>query len=439
MPYTESPGTNRRLRIGFVHRFDARKISSWSGIFFFMSRALETHVGEVVYLGPDNSAGTKFIIDNTARVNRYWQRLTGKTLTTDKNRILSNRLARFFERRIEESPCDILFAPVASVEIAHLKTDLPIVYYSDLTWAQIVDYYPEFSGVSDYGRAEGERIEALAIRRSNACVYPSDWAANSACDDYGAKRETTCKVSFGANLNDPPSRQQALNRRLTGRVNLLLVGVDWVRKGGAIAFECLTSLVDSGVDAHLTIMGCVPPPSFEHPNLRVIPFLNKNEPEQRKQIEQLFLDAHFMLLPTRADATPIVTCEASAFGLPTLATDTGGLGGSIENGVNGFLLPYEARGQAYADKIRSIIADPAQYAALVAFSRDAFEHTLNWDAWGESMRLVMERVLNREIDPGEPVLKTPANESMDAHDPLQDQESDSPEVAISLAAEISHS
>jgi hypothetical protein len=249
MSDTQSPGTKQRLRIGFVHRFDAKNIRSWSGIFYFMSRALEAHVGDVVYLGPDHSFGTKFIIDNTARVNRYWQRLTGKILATDKNRVLSNRLARFFESQIRRMPCDILFAPVASVEIAHLKTNLPIVYYSDITWEQIVDYYPEFTSVSDYGMAEGERIEASAITRANTAVYPSEWAADSACNDYGASRETTCKVSFGANLNDPPSRAQALNRSLNGPLKLLLVGVDWGRKGGAIAYECLISLLEAGVDA----------------------------------------------------------------------------------------------------------------------------------------------------------------------------------------------
>ena len=64
MSETQLPRPNQRLRIGFVHRFDARNIRSWSGIFFFMSRALENHVGEVVYLGPDDSSGTRFIVDN---------------------------------------------------------------------------------------------------------------------------------------------------------------------------------------------------------------------------------------------------------------------------------------------------------------------------------------------------------------------------------------
>ena len=400
MPELLPSNPKRRLKVGFVHRFDARNIRSWSGIFYFMSRALEAHVGEVVYLGPDDSKGTKFIIDNTARVNRYWQRITGKTLATDKNRVLANRLARFFERRIAEEPCDVLFAPVASVEIAQMKTKLPIVYYSDITWAQIVDYYPEFTSVSDYGMAEGERIEAAAIRGARAAVYPSEWAVESACKDYGASPLTTTKVSFGANLNDPPTRAEALVRKLDGQVKLLLVGVDWVRKGGEIAFQCLTSLLEMGIDAQLTILGCTPPEGFEHPNFKVIPFLSKHDPEQRMQIEQLFFDAHFMLLPTRADATPIVISEACAFGLPVVATDTGGLGGSITNGVNGFLIPYEAPGQAYAEAIRDVIADPAQYRALVVSSRDEYEQRLNWDSWAISMRPIFEKALGRQIDPG---------------------------------------
>jgi glycosyltransferase involved in cell wall biosynthesis len=275
------------------------------------------------------------------------------------------------------------------------------VYYSDLTWDQIIEYYPDYSSISSFGKIEGERIEAAAIRCAKAAVYPSNWAADSACNHYGASRETTVKVSFGANLNDPPSREAALQRSIGPTVKLLLVGVNWERKGGAIALECLTHLLDSGVDAELTILGCKPPSGIEHKRMRVIPFLSKHDPEQRKQIAQLFLDAHFMLLPTRADATPIVISEASAFGLPTLGSDTGGLRGSIREGVNGFLLPFEAPGNAYADTIIRVIADPQKYDDLVVASRDEFENHLNWDAWGRSMRSIMERVLNHKIEHAE--------------------------------------
>ncbi len=416
MPNAQSPRQQKRLRIGFVHRFDARNIRSWSGIFYFMSQSLNANVGEVVYLGPDNSPGTRFIVDNVARFNRVWRWLTGKSFATDHNRLLSNRLGRFFEKRIQESPCDILFAPVGSVEIASLRTNLPIVYYSDLTWAQIVEYYPDYSSICAFGQAEGERIEAAAITRAAASVYPSEWAVDSACNHYGASRETTYKVSFGANLNEPPSRADALNRSLGDQIELLLVGVDWIRKGGGIALECLTSLLESGVDAHLTILGCRPPLGVEHPKMTVIPFLSKHDPEQRRQITQLFLNAHFMLLPTRADATPIVISEASSFGLPLLATDTGGLRGSITEGINGFLLPFDARGRAYADTILSVIGDPACYNKLVVSSRDEFETRLNWDAWGRSMRSVFERVLGITITPPDPGQKFNISASGNPHE-----------------------
>ena len=156
------------------------------------------------------------------------------------------------------------------------------------------------------------------------------------------------------------------------------------------------NLLNKGVDASLTVCGCVPPPGYEHERFRVIPFLSKHDPEQWNQIAQLFLDAHFFLFPTRAEAFGVVTCEASAFGLPALATDTGGVGGALKDGVNGFLMPYEARGDAYAAKIMQVISDPVRYHSLVISSRDEYERNLNWDAWGRSMRTVMEDVLNRD-------------------------------------------
>jgi glycosyltransferase involved in cell wall biosynthesis len=390
----DSPRTNRRLRIGFVHRFDARSIRTWSGIFYFMCQALESHVGEVIYLGPDQSFRTRFVEHNLYCFTDRWRRLTGKLLMTDKNRVLSHQLARFFERRMREAPCDILFAPVAAAEIALIKTNLPIVYCSDITWTKILDYYPDESNVSRLARTEGFFIESLAVQKAAACVFPSDWAAKSCCDDFGSPRESTFTISFGANLNDPPTRTAALNRSLNGRINLLFIGVDWERKGGSIAFECLVNLLKKGVDASLTVCGCVPPQGYEHERFRVIPFLSKHDPEQWNQIAQLFLDAHFFLFPTRAEAFGVVTCEASAFGLPTIATDTGGVGGALKEGVNGFLMPYEARGEAYAAKIIEIISDPLRYQLLIVSSRDEYEQNLNWDAWGRSMRTVMEQVLN---------------------------------------------
>jgi glycosyltransferase involved in cell wall biosynthesis len=164
--------------------------------------------------------------------------------------------------------------------------------------------------------------------------------------------------------------------------------------------------------------------------MHVIPFLNKNDSEDRAKISRLFLDAHFLLLPTRAEAMGIVTCEASAHGLPALVTDTGGTRGALNPGVNGFLLPLNARGADYAEKIISVIASPARYADLVLSSRDEFERSLNWDAWGRAMLSLMERVLNRKIQ---------QTERMESASPASIDEPKHQDVVSSLTAEVTHS
>jgi glycosyltransferase involved in cell wall biosynthesis len=174
---------------------------------------------------------------------------------------------------------------------------------------------------------------------------------------------------------------------------LLWVGLDWQRKGGSIAYDCLRELLKKGMDAHLTICGCVPPPEYYHPRVKLVPFLSKQDPVQRGQLSQLFLEANFFLFPTMADATPIVLCEASAHGLPSLVRNTGGVGGAVSDGVNGYLLPADATGRTYCEKILSIVQSPRAYEELVRSSRGAYEDKLNWDAWGRAVAPIFRAVV----------------------------------------------
>ena len=103
--------------------------------------------------------------------------------------------------------------------------------------------------------------------------------------------------------------------------------------------------------------------------------------------------ADFLLLPTRSDCTPIVFSEANAFGLPVITTDTGGVAGIITDGENGFMLPVSARGAAYAQVIARLYQDDQRYAELVKSSRATFDHRLNWDAWGTTVKKLLDEML----------------------------------------------
>lgn len=126
--------------------------------------------------------------------------------------------------------------------------------------------------------------------------------------------------------------------------------------------------------------------------MTVIPFLDRNDVEQYKQLEALYAVSNFLLFPTRNDCTPIVCCEASAYGLPVITADTGAVSEVVSNGENGFVLPYNARGGAYAEVIARLYRDEQHYTALMKKCRDLFEQRLNWDTWGSAIKQVLVAV-----------------------------------------------
>ncbi len=89
-------------------------------------------------------------------------------------------------------------------------------------------------------------------------------------------------------------------------------------------------------------------------------------------------------------------CEASAYGLPVITANTGGVAGVIRDGENGFMLPFSARGAEYAEVIANVYREDQRYTDLVKSSRAAFEERLNWDTWGATVKQLLLNMLNRK-------------------------------------------
>jgi glycosyltransferase involved in cell wall biosynthesis len=98
-----------------------------------------------------------------------------------------------------------------------------------------------------------------------------------------------------------------------------------------------------------------------------------------------------LLLPTRADCSPIVCCEAAAYGLPVVATATGGIPNLIEDGVSGYIVPEGSRGDDYARVIRGALDHPTRVAELARNARRRYEERLNWAAWGRDVADVLRQ------------------------------------------------
>lgn len=372
-------GPVRKRRIAFVTTGDARDIRFWSGTPYHMAAALAAEGHEIVHAGPLR-ARSLFYMKVYARLCK----MVGIAPPAPFHAgMVIGEYARHAARLIREIDPDIVFAPASSAFAWNTPAGIPLVYLSDATYRVVANYHPSFRRLSRRSRASADRIERESIARADLLLYPSPWAAKSAVEDYGADPERVHVIAWGANLADAPSRASLPAERKPGPWRLLFVGVNWVEKGAAIAVDALRALRAAGIDAELTICGCTPPEPLEADGLTIIPYLKKSDPEEGARLRQLYRDADFFILPTRADCYGIVFCEAAAYGLPSLAPATGGVPGALSDGETGILLPPDASGDAYAEVIAGLIAKPARLAALRRSSRDAFETRLNWSAWGK--------------------------------------------------------
>jgi len=378
----------KRLKIAYLSSDDPHDRRSWSGTHFFIAQALQKHCGDVVLLGPIKP--TAALIGKACSKTIY--KATGKRYLYTHSAWLSRMTARIAERKLSKDKFDLIFTAAGSVEIANLATSIPIIYLSDATVSLISNYYPEFSNILPFSLSQADRIERSAIKKAAALIYPSRWAARSAIEDYHADVRRLTIVPFGANLEEVPERHVVLAKKRSEHCRLLFVGVDWYRKGGEIAFRTMLELEQMGLPTELTVVGCVPPEEFRHKRLKVIPFLNKNKPSDRTFFSNLFLESDFLVLPTRMECTAIAFSEASAFGLPIMATDTGGVCGAVTNGDNGYLFPSWASAAQYADMIYQIYSDRQLYSDLQVRSRNAFEERLNWNSWAKTVKGVMAAV-----------------------------------------------
>lgn len=373
------------IHLAFITSQNPYDKRAWSGIYSFMLQSLQKEFERVEIIG---SIERPFLLKLALGIIDLFHRLFfRKKYDKLRSSILSKYYAGMISSKLKKYDIDVLFAPAASTEIASLKTNIPICYYSDSSFSQISEYYIEYKDISSKSKQESNQSEKSAIETAAACVYSSAWATNYIHTYYKKPKDQLFTVKFGANLF-PSEKINIAQKMSTNSFNLLFLGVDWKRKGGKQAIAAYTKLKQNGFPVKLTICGCNP--DLTDKSILVIPFLDKNNPTDQARLEQILRDTHLMLLPTEADCTPIVLNEAAAFGVPVIAADTGGISSQIEHGFNGFLA---IKDNDYPDYAQRLLEDKALYQQMASNARHKFETELNWETWGEKMRKIIEKIV----------------------------------------------
>jgi glycosyltransferase involved in cell wall biosynthesis len=380
------------MKIAYVTYANPDDHRSWSGLTYFMRRSLELAGLEVEVIGsmpfPVRFWPERFVREVAER--GFGAR---RLIWTYDPRVIRWN-SRKIERRLRASKAQAIFSP-GSMVLSLVNTSLPVYFWSDATFLRMVDYYFPAVGLTQRTLRDGERMEYAAILKAKHAFYASDWAARSAVENYYAPERKVHVVPMGANLMVEPTSDEVerwIESRPARPCRFCLIGVDWTRKGADLAIQVVEQLRRDGLESELTILGCKPPAGTELPPwVHTLGYMRNFTEHGRGTIRRILAESHFLLVPSRAECFGLVFSEASAHGVPSLASDTGGIGTAVRNGINGYRVALDAEFvPRMAAQVIEIMKDPGRYQALARSSFNEFATRLNWKTSGKKIRAVME-------------------------------------------------
>lgn len=378
------------MKVAYVTTYDAADLHAWSGSASYMLRslhrsAIETEVIDNVDAGP--------VLTTLHRAKALMYRgLLSRDYQRDRAPSVARHYAQRVRRRMAGMRCDAVLSP-GTLPVACLDVDRPIAIWTDATFDGMVGFYPSFSNFCRETVRDGHRLEQQALTRCSVAIFSSEWAAATALRNYDVDAAKVKVVPFGANVECHRTSVDIERISLTKDYSvcrLLLVGVDWHRKGGEHALAVARLLNRRGLPTELHVVGCRPaydPPPF----VKLHGFISKTTDEGRARLDKLMTEAHFLVVPSQAECCAVVLAEASSFGLPSLATRVGGIGTAVRNHRNGMTFDIEAGPEHWCDYIERLFASPPQYGALVRTSFREYAERLNWATAGAEVAQLLHQ------------------------------------------------
>lgn len=232
-----------------------------------------------------------------------------------------------------------------------------------------------------------QETEALIARGAAFTVYSSEAVTTRALTELSLAPSRVATVPFGLNLmpSTPPVTRSGPHPKL------LFVGLDWARKGGPLAVGIFAGLCRRGFAPELTLVGQAPWSLGLRRGIRRIGFLDKRRPGDSRRLSHLFAEADMLVLPSRADCTPMVVAEALAHGTPVLASAVGGIPGMI--GLAGRAIGPNVPADDWVNAAEAML-EPETHAYLQDAALEQAKR-YHWTAWAESIHQLARRAVGQ--------------------------------------------
>lgn len=376
------------MKIAYATTFDAQNVRQWSGTPFYMSQAFQNNSVDIEYVGDLKENRPPLF-----KVQQLWKKYTlAQRLCARFNLAVAKSYSEQAAKKLATLDVDAILAPQVN-PICYLETQKPLVLWTDALYASLLGFYHNFLDHTVETVRQGNIMTRECLSRTNLAIFSSDWAARTAIEIYGVDKSKVKVVPFGANIRNPPMLDEVksyIQARGDSTIKLLFIGKRWERKGGKIVFDVTKALHNAGHKVELNFVGCMPPKDIAVPHyIHIHGFISKKTAEGVEKMKRLLQDAHFLFVPSRAEAFGIVFCEASAYGLPSLTTHVGGIPTAVQDNINGMTFALDASIQTYCDYI--VNAMP-HYETLALSSYGEFVNRLNWDVATQKVKSLIQEL-----------------------------------------------
>jgi len=363
------------VKIVFATIGNTRDIRRGSGTPYHLWQSLLKAGVEVHLVGP-----LEITMPLPTHFFRWISRQTGKKYSSYRDPFMGARLGMAVGHEIEDVDYDLLLTNDYCIA-GYTRSKKPVVLYTDddfpIKFSENVNQNRE--NLSRYSIFFSQMTTRKGLKKAGLCLFASQFAADSAAE-YGFQDQYKV-IPYGANIADPGNEFERSTDKLgtEGRIDLLFVGKDWERKGGAIAVEAVRILQKKGNNAHLHIVGVDSVENVQESYIHFYGILNKDISFEREKLESLYQTCDALIVPSKSEGYGLVFVEAAAYGMPSLAYATTGVMTAVKAGESGILLSSEQTAEDFAEVIFSWIDKPDFYKRLSQGARLFYQTMANWD------------------------------------------------------------
>ncbi|HSC54383.1 MAG TPA: glycosyltransferase family 4 protein [Phnomibacter sp.] len=323
----------------------------------------------------------------------HFYRWQGKNYQYERTHCYTRQFGEQVNKQLSAN-ADFILSTTSSA-LAYIKTNKPVYLYTDATFDNLAEYYGHFSRLPASSKKMGDDVERLAYKNCTGLFFSSHWAAESATQFYLQPEKKVFVIPFGANMEDIPSTEEVqsfITAKKTTSLNLLWSGVEYTRKGGDLSLELARTLNDKGIPTFISFIGVDEDQTGTLPSFaKAYGFLSKQDKADVQQINKLFQEAHFFILPTLLDCTPVVFNEAAAFGLPALSFNISGIADQIIDHQTGFLFSPGDALSKWASAIQNCMSIE-KYLSMSMASRTHYDDHLNWPTTAKTILEIVKSV-----------------------------------------------